>query len=359
VVVVAALATAAAPALAQPDGDAAAVAEEVTAPPAPARRALATAAAVVPGFLIHGTGHRVAGEGETAWRLLRLEGVALSAMLVGGVPLAATGASRRLAVPAIPLLVSGGGLFLSTWLADLYGASGVPGGAPRLALPPLELELGTAYVHDPRLEVGPFVVAAANLRAGPWRASPSAWIGAAADNQRLRLDAAHRLRGPTTSPARAGDGSAVEIRAAVTHHRWGAEAFASTVLEAAIAGRYDLARLSPTLAGSFAEGALGLGLEIFDYEVGGADVNDLLLARFEYGVYLGDGRGEVALFYDHRREVFAGGLALPRGGNGFVGHFGAAGWLAVSGRWGLAAELAAGSAYVGKLAVRYHLEGEP
>jgi hypothetical protein len=82
------------------------------------------------------------------------------------------------------------------------------------------------------------------------------------------------------------------------------------------------------------------------------ELHSLLLGRFAWGTYLGD-RGELALFYDHRRDSMAGGLAAGRAA-GFVGSFGAALELLVSGPWAVRAELEIGTAYVSTVALRYH-----
>jgi hypothetical protein len=68
--------------------------------------ALATAAAVFPGILIHGIGHRVGGDRRTARRLLIIEGIALGGMVVSGAALGLSGASRRLSLPVILLRCS-------------------------------------------------------------------------------------------------------------------------------------------------------------------------------------------------------------------------------------------------------------
>src|SRR5690606_2313699 len=115
--------------------------------------------ALVPGVAVHGTGHWIGGDGATARQLLRLEGLGLGLVVTGGLPLALTGAARRLALPTIPLLLSGGGLLLAGWAGDVYGAAGGPriAGAPRLVLPGLEARLGYLHVHDPQFAYGSFL----------------------------------------------------------------------------------------------------------------------------------------------------------------------------------------------------------
>jgi hypothetical protein len=52
------------------------------------------------------------------------------------------------------------------------------------------------------------------------------------------------------------------------------------------------------------------------------------------------------LYYDHRHDGFAAGLKLGGLASGIAGHFGVEGRAYLTDRWGIAAEAAAGSAYV-------------
>ena len=328
-----------------------AVDTDVSAAQPPAPDTLAILGAVVPGILVHGTGHRIAGDRRTANRLLLFEGIGLGAMIAAAVPLGLTGASRRLSLPAIPVLVGGSGLFILGWAADIYGAAGGPriAGAPRLRLPGLETRLGYLFVHDPQFAYTHFADLGAGLRRGAWHAFGSAQLALDDDNQRVRAALAHRFSGPRAAGPPARDGSFLDVQAALGWHRFGPEDFATTTVEAFAGGRYDLARLSPTLGGAFAEMGFGLGLEIIDYPASGADVADLLLARFGFGMYLGvpaGMHGEVRLAYDHRRDGLAGGLALPMGSGGFLGSVDLDGSLMFGSGWGVAMQAQLGSAYL-------------
>ena len=96
--------------------------------------------------------------------------------------------------------------------------------------------------------------------------------------------------------------------------------------------------------------SIGGGLERAAFETED-EKGGLLLGRFAYGVYLGR-RGEAQLFYDHRRDSFAGGIAAYRAA-GFVGSVGAMADVRITGRWGVHAELEIGSAWVMSLGLRY------
>ena len=183
----------------------------------PDRSAAAAAAAVVPGVLLHGSGHFAAGDRPTAWRLLGAEVVGLGADGRGfRRHLAATGASRRTVEPFIWTAVAGGGLFSTSWLADLYGVWAPPGGTGvSLRVDPvLEARLGTRYVADPTLAGAGLAGAALDLRAGRWRVSPSAWVAAdSVRNDRFEAAVAFRIVGPRAgaNAPLVADGSFIDL----------------------------------------------------------------------------------------------------------------------------------------------------
>jgi hypothetical protein len=327
------------------------------APRTPAKkrgRLLPLAAAVVPGVLLHGSGHFVAGERRAARRLLVMESVGLGMFLAGGVPLLLTGASRHHAAPSVGLVVTGIGVFGLSWLADLYGAASGGLESTPLSPAPIEIEAGYGYVYDPRFDYRQFAVVGGALRLGAMRLSPSAWLAMDDDNQRVRLEGARRLVG-AGSARPTGDGSNLEIVAALTHHRHASDDFAMSTAEAGVAGRLDMARVGDSLAGSFADLSLGLGAELTSFYTpgAGADLGELLLVRFGYGVTLGRPgglHGEASLYYDHRRDTFTGGLSPGNGpGSGFAGLFGADLLLYIGARWGIRARFEQGAARVANL----------
>jgi hypothetical protein len=323
--------------------------ESASAPEGEGPGPLAIGAAIFPGLLLHGSGHFVAGERATARRMLLIEGAAFTAILAGVTPLGI--ANRRLSWPAIPLVVSGTGVFIVNWLGDLYGAAGGSRvlGRPVAELADLTVTAGYGFVRDPRLDTGSFAVLDASLRLARWRLDAGGWLGA--DNQRVDADLTRRVFG-----AARGAGSHLEVRGGLRYHRY-AEDFAIAGVEVEVGGRLALERLAPTLRGSFAELGTGLGLDIVDYRVPGADTDvwDALIGGFAWGLYLGEGRGETRVFYDHRRDGFAAGLATGDRANGFVGHFGVDLDLRLRGPWGVHAEGVVGSAWVAHLAVRYRI----
>jgi hypothetical protein len=316
------------------------------------RRALAIGAAVFPGVVVRGAGSWIVHERPTAKRLFGVAGVGVGAIVVGALPVGLAGASERVMMPGVPLIITGAGLFFSTWIADIWTAAGGRGGRAH-PIAPYHVELGTVLVADPVLDGVAFAHAAASFELPRFRVAPSALIALDSDVQRLRLDAAWRVRAPVD-----GDGTRIELRAATGAHRTDPDGFLSTTIETSAAVRIDGHHLADPLAGTFVELELGVGLELTTYDDGldAFDVTDLLIGRFAWGAYLGC-RGELAAFYDHRRDTLAGGFPAWRAA-GFVGSFGVGAHVAVADRWTVVGEAEVGTAWVGTLAVRWR-GGEP
>lgn len=309
------------------------------------RRAAAIGAALVPGAAAHGAGHFVLGEHAAARRLLLAEGIGLGVAAAGGIPLYLTGASRHYTAVPVAMLVSGAGVFLLSWAADVYGATGASGPRAPPTPSPVELELGYGHVQDPRFDYRSFAVAAARFELGPVELAPLAWIAMDDDNQRLRLEARHVFW-------RGDDASRLEVASAATHHRYPDDGFAVSTLEASVGGRLDMARVGASMAGSFADLSLGLGSELTNYYTpgAGADLGEILLVRFGYGVAFGcpgGVHGEASIYYDHRRDTFTGGISPGTGpGSGFMGLLGTEALVHIGTRWGVRARFEQGAARV-------------
>jgi len=333
--------------------------------PSAPRRAAAVAASVVPGFAAHGAGHYVLGDPRTGSRLLIMEGAGLGAAGIGGLSLFLTGASRYVVAPLALLTIAGAGLFTVSWLADIYGTAAGPEGTgiPLLLAPRLETELGYRYVYDPQFSYRNFAVYGFDLRYQALALEPSAFIGLDDGNARYRLLGGYRLFGARPAPAApARDGSRLDLQAAVTHHRYDSDGFNTFTLEAAVDGRIDLERWAPALRGSFADFGAGAALQAYDYDVPGlelgTDIEQLLLARFGFGIYLGDPAtrgGEVVFYYDHRHDDFAAGLKLTGLGSGIPGHFGVEARYYPMKDFGFLLEAQAGSAYVTGISLLYRV----
>lgn len=333
------------------------------------RSPLAIGAAVLPGAIVHGSGHFAAGDPATGLTLLAAQGVGVGMLGVGLGTVVASGASRKLVGPAAALIAFGGGLWFLTWLADIYGVSAPDAGtgSPRRELPVLETSTGYRYVYDPVFRPRGYVVESADLRLGRLRLRPEAWFAASDSVSRIELRGAGRIYGPLPRGAgrtRAPDGSSLDMEAAVSRHGFPAESFEIGAVEAQLAGRLDLARVSSTMRGSFAEASAGVALTRVAYDVARAspDFSELLLARFAWGLYLGNPSGvwgEALVYYDHRHDGVLGGARLAGLGSGVPGSVGVSGKMYFTREWGVALDAGAGSGWMGGLSLLVRAGGAP
>jgi len=315
------------------------------------RRRLAPVVSLLAGPVVHGAGSFTGCHRLTGRRLGIAQGVGFGMLLVGGAGLALTGASRKTVAPFAMIGIPGVGAFFISWLADVYAAitDGRSMGRPGPNTP-YELRLGYRYVHDPHFDHGSFAQAGITGWIGQHRLWVDTDVALDANTQRVRAGAARRLLGG------AGRGSHLELVVAGTYQRFAEDGFRSFSGELAIGGRVDLADVAPALVGSFAIGELGLGLQGIGYEATGGGVGQdshaLLLVRVGWGVYLGR-YGELVVAYDHRRDGLEGGLSVDSVGSGNLGflQLTGRGWFGAAPRWGLAAELTAGSAWIAGLSL--------
>lgn len=335
------------------------------APPRPEPRLpspLPEIGAVFPGVLVHGTGPWLQRRGQTAERLLWLEGAGLLTTFVSGYVLARTGAARDLVGPTALGAVAGVNMFGLSLLSQLY-ATWAPAdgfGAPRRVLPQLESRVGYLYVEDPQFAFRHFVTARVDGRLGPWHVAAGAAGAPGRDNERVELYAGYRLFGASAplvgeraSPAR--DGSYLEPVVGYSEHHFDPDGFVDRVLELKVEGRLDLQRYLPDVRGAFFQGEAGYARQWFAFDLPGvSDVTatSLLIAHVGFGLYLG-GRGapdtlatggELEVYYDHRHDGFAGGLKVRGLGSGVAGHFGVLGSYQLTPRWGVNVRGEVGSA---------------
>ena len=324
------------------------------------RRAAAIGLAIVPGVIARGLGSAVARRPETSRRLLILGALGVGAATIGGFPLLATYGSGKLIVPGVHLAVGGAGLITASWWSDIWSAAGGDrlGGHAR-ALPELAVELGVTWHHDAYLGERGLLAPAVELRRGRRAARFSGLLAVDGSAFGGRVEGEVRpwsrapLDGPSAAPAR-HTGSALAIRAAVQYHAERGQGFSLATGELAVRGRLELGRIDPHLRGSFLELEEGLGLELVTYDAGPLEGSTLLLSRIEWGVYLPAGRGEVSVFYDHRRDHMAGGvLAGPAAG--FFGSIGLAAELVAARGWLLRARGEVGSAVLSTIVLRREL----
>ncbi|MDX2018722.1 MAG: hypothetical protein SF187_00670 [Deltaproteobacteria bacterium] len=328
-------------------------------------RALPAAAALMPGLVLHGSGHFAQGNRATAYSLLKWEGVGVGALLVGATGLALTGASRHTVSLLALTSMAGAGLLAITWLADLYGVLAPAGGTgdPLRQMPWLQATAGVKWVDDPTLSGSVLVGTSLQVWTRRWRLCPSAWFAANGDTSRMEGDAAYRFVGPVAT-GQAATGSFVDLELGAYHHRYQESqklAFPSrfriTGVQAQLQTRLDLLTIAPTLRGAFIEGSAGVGIGAYRYpDVHATVANTILLGGFAFGLYLGKTAqrwGQWRVFYNHRHDDFVGGLKTYGLGSGALGYFGTDVRAFLTQRWGVVADVAAGSAIVSTLSLVY------
>lgn len=330
--------------------------------PRPDFRVLPVVASVVPGLLFHGLGPLVAGDTRTSGRLFAIQGTGLGLLIASGIPIALTGASRRVIGPLYAAAMTGGGLFSISAMANIYSAvsPAFDPGVPAASLPPLELDFGYQYVSDTTFDYRHFLALGATARFAEVRLDAAARLSVDEGNARVRVGGAYRLLGAPERARGSEDGTALDVEAGATYHRFPTEGFLVLGGEMGVRGRYAMGRMSPRLEGSFAEASVGLAFQGYRFfgAVSEDGLHEQLLYTFAYGVYLGRGgplKGEAMLYYDHRKDEYAGGV---KGGAGVLGHVGLRGRVLLSERWGMSADVAVGSAWVTRLSAVYALGGE-
>jgi hypothetical protein len=295
------------------------------------------------------------------------EAVGLGGLLAGGSTIVFTGASRYLMLPAISLTVVGMGLFITSFAADLYGSAGAArvAGEPLRRRPRVETQVGLSRVDNPLFDFRWVLSESALVNSG--RLTVRAALDTALDDNhaQYRLGTALRAIGPRDDLP-ATDGSFFDLYFGLAEQRYLPYGFITDSAEMSATGRLDLARLGPSLRGSFAEISSGLALARTRYTLNGvsvpADLESLLLGRIAFGAYLGRGvhRGsEAMLYYDHRHDDYAAGLKIPGLGSGTIGHFGSSIRYWATRQVGFAATFEAGSAYVTGLSLLFRHGGAP
>ena len=319
-----------------------------------AERVLEVGAALGPGLLVHGLGHLTAGETKTGLTLLAMEGIGAGIAVGGITSLALSGAAHEWIVPSIGLTGVGVGLFVGSYLLDVYGVLSPEGGfgsAP-VHSPWSAVHIGYRHVVDPVREVDGLLVLGGRLIVGQVALTPTVWRTPEGRDQRFEIHGTYRLAGPPINRW----GNALELDAALVHHRYDPGAFDISTGELTLTGRWDMGTLAPSLAGSYTAIGMGLSGGFIDYDGIGKEPTSMLLMRFEFGVFLGHEsapRGRLALYYDHRHDGYVAGMKSVGVGSGALGHLGALLDMELLGPWGLALSVEGGSAIVSGLSLTW------
>ena len=323
------------------------------------RIALDAALAAVPGFVAPGLSNYLTGDRKTGRQLLAISAAGAGTLFAGGTLLLFTRASRHVSFVGLPAVMVGAGTIVLAWLAGIY-ASATRGRPPENETWVRTSEnetwvrtswvgVGYAYVHDPQFAYAQLGVITARAELGALRVRPSLWWALDADNQRVRV--------PLSYPVWWDGAIELRVELAATHHRFAEDLFSTNLIEATLNTRAELAGLSPGLGGAFATLSVGYGLQRTSFDVADtpAQNSGMTLGGFGFGVYLGRNT-ELELYYNHRRDGFAGGISpreSGRGaqGSGFLGHVGARLALPMTQTWSLIADTQLGSAWLGYAAL--------
>jgi hypothetical protein len=287
---------------------------------------------LVPGLLLHGSGHFVLGERQDAYRLLAMEGVGLLGVVAGLGLLAAVGGSEKFAAVYVPLTVSGAGLFAASFLADVAGAA-----------------------HGRRPWPEPTVLAGLRVRAGyvGLFASKHSFehlgeLGVQWQIRRLVLEATAMLHpqgdfsayrglvGWRLGPWSDDPVTRLTFFAELGRQDFSSEGFSMTTFRAFGELRWNLGNFVSTMKNAWLLGRLGWGFDSFDFAGTSADDDGLpfLVADVGFGL-MASQRVEMELAYRHRKGELPGGMALLDGLAGFAGMLELRGRVALSPRWSL------------------------
>jgi hypothetical protein len=339
----------------------------------PKRRALAIGAAIIPGIVVRGAGSWVAGEKQTAKKLLYVLGGSLVVAGITGGLIGGTG-GHAYTTPLVPFAVTSFGGILTSWIADIWTAAGGDGLDLRPhALPPWSIEAGSTWQKDAyrgrllgrvgararlgRVELGTTILAhvAGESLVGYGNAririlgdepvtAPRGVLGTPDDPLFERWSSRRRFEDEIA------DGSRLAIRVGGRLQRDDEDMTTQRVGELELEGRLDLFHLDRLLRGTFVESAMGIGALQVTYSNADSELDSILLTRFAWGMYLPT--GELALYYDHRRDGLAGGIAAWRAA-GYIGSIGAALDLGITGPWAVHGEVQFGNAWLTTLALAY------
>ncbi len=322
-----------------------------------ARRVGAIGAALGPGLLFRGVGSYVVGEKRAAKRLAITGGIGLASLIAGGVTIIASGASEN-TVAAIPLVLFGAGVIFPTWFADIAVAAGLsPDGGLAKAAPPWSIELGTLWLNDPFRSRG-LGTLAVQVELGRVGIGATALLDTEGAQDTEALESRFRVFGPAPSGAllTSGHSDRLHVAAAVRRHRDDPDDVTLQTAELDLRGRLELVHLDRALTRQFIDGNLGVGIERAGYPRDEHDLSSILLAGFAYGVYVGRG-SELAVYYDHRRDSMAGGIAASRAA-GFVGSIGGRLLARLDSHWAVRGEVQVGNGWLWSMGLRYEGLGD-
>lgn len=318
--------------------------------PSARRRAIAVAAAIVPGAVLHGSGHYVLGDRATARRLLIMEVVGAALLGGGGALMGWSGTDENLALAYVPMAVAGAAIMTGSFLADLLGVSIHADPDAVRAIEPDGLgavSLGYRLSHVPNLDAGQNVRAGAALRLGPVAFD---YVGEPATTGGYSAHAAAlEVRGVTSVL-----GGQLGLGVDGARRQMASDGVTQYAVAAWAESRWSLARVAARVPGGYARLQLGLGLELVDYEGVPGGTNDavpFVAGRAAFGLRAGPVGLEAD--YDHRKDRLPGGAYLGRL-PGFLGSFGVGARWHLTRGWALAGEARYGTGVTSWAGVEHH-----
>lgn len=304
--------------------------------PAPRRRAAALTAALVPGVLVHGTGHWMLGDKKTARRLRRMEMVGLLLAGLGGAAIGLSGTDENLAMFYVPMLVAGGTTFMGSFLTDVIGVATKGTRARGRARPPgwggddlAHTSLGYRHVLHPALDISHVARASAGFRARRVALTVSAEAEAAGRYQEQQVVFRY------TTHLRPLRMASLDFGFDLTHRRLRDDRLSSYPGAVWAEMTWDLAKLAPSVPGAYGRGRFGVGAELVNYgDVPGIDDDVVPFVAAEAGLGFRLGRTDWELSYNHRKDGLPGGSFIGRL-PGMLGSVGVSGRARVWKRWSL------------------------
>ncbi|MGI5861726.1 MAG: hypothetical protein ACOX6T_06665 [Myxococcales bacterium] len=324
-------------------------------PPTPGSP-LAAGAAVLPGLLLHGSGHFVLGEREAARNLLATQGVGVASFVAGFALLASTGAANQLAPLYVIPTIGGLGAISVSWLGDLagsiHGSEGFPtsgwrpaaglylsGGYDGLFASKLDFQHGMSLRLDWRGE---------RLRFSPWGSWHPQGSSHAAAGALLGL----QLARPNPETV-----TALDLILGVAHQRFPGDGFHVTTGELYLEGRVDLGFIARSLRNAWGLARLGWGIDAYGYDGADALLDDglpLLVLDIGMGLQLFE-RAGFEIVYRQRKNELPGGLMISSGLAGFIGMVQLEGRITLAEGWALLPSVRLGTGVRTTLAVEARL----
>ncbi|MCP4136110.1 MAG: hypothetical protein GY754_34385 [bacterium] len=286
---------------------------------------------IFPGVILHGSGLWMGDDPDAAYDLMIMEGIGVGAILVSITAMALTGASPKVSGPMVPVTAAGSGLFFTSWLADLYGS--FLGSRPVARMERgnyFDISSGYWYVYDPQFKYQNLLHFSFEKTIGGWSFSPKAWIALDDDNQKYLGEISYQFMGPRSSFF-AEYKNKVEFSPTLrySNHNYGSEKFIKHTADLSAVGRFFMGSYWKSLDGSFTVYELGFSTEWVNFTIENIDIpidyNVYFIFTFGYGIFLGSEEsplGEIVLFYNHRRDDYAGGMGIEGAGQGVLGYCG-------------------------------------